>query len=1665
MLPADSERTRQLIVERLPGLIAARNEASGTSYPDIADYAIAKELNLSRADVREAIQTLEGEGSVRAVTRSGQYGDFLTVRPAPAHHADGNAPPPPPRYTGPLPQGAELLPAWPVLNALEDIEARLINAGIYETFVEPEAIATAAQLELGETQAALDVLEAAFLVLRPESGRYRSRIAEVCRLLKHVKQRWQDDQLATDPYLVRSLRVFFQPRRRQRRDRPLANELNTLAGQFESRANLRRASVLVKDAIQGAMGANVLLTRVQAEAIQAIGTAYQRRGRDDTSFVVTGDTGSGKTEAFAVPLLTGALQDAMAGIRGVKIILVYPRVRLAANQVERLTHYLAELAERVETPLSIGIQTGETPTELAGEEEWLPFRLFRCPRNECATELRIAVRARKHRHRLECPNSQCGWSYDHYVATREGLEAAPPDVLITTTESLNRWLTEPKWAHIFGLDKASNWAPPRAVVLDEIHLYDTIYGAQVTRLVRRLKHRIEQSMQRWPSEIPDVPGWKSPLLLGMSATIGGPQAFWQRFSGGRAIVLAPAMDDFEPTAAGREYFLFIRPESESRGQRIAVASAAIQSLMVLMHNLPRRMTPSGPKHRGLVFVESLDKLKRLHTDFMDAEEVRRLWKIRIGDSVGAPDAAPGATPPPSFPGFDEGEYWYFDAQDPDQYGRNRPTHGLPPASVAVAPATVSSQTKDVDAALAGDLVFATTSLEVGFDDPSLQVVFQYRSPRNPASFAQKRGRAGRQFGDRSVVATLLSMETFRDAYYFQSPGFLVSPGDYSPPINEDNFFVNRAHGLMAALDAATFERAVKGGRTSTWYVDSGRELRQRLAESRKLSRDAMVEAFRAVTSRLYQKREQGGFDAAWARFLEGLADRDAEHDWVANRSPILPSNLFGSINLPVVNTTLSGVPDTEIALDVGLALGELAPGRVTRRFGQTDLFWLLPRPRNGAVCFVREVSRTDHGFRDESIEELDASIPGFVDRLPLAARALYEGQGGLPTRLCRPESLHLARFGRYAPRAATPDVEWSYCAACDRLAKGGNTPACEGCGGRTARLDHRTNGGLLSYPIVIPETEAYDVVPTPRPLNAVLFATEIYAGYSSENEQDGTSSLLAYQVVYGAEVTYDTRRNGRHLRTYTTRAPDGAGGGPLLYGFKVHAEGLRLEIAPEPFTEVVSDALDALPAGARATLLRARVVFALANAERLESDVFLRRHSAEFVATAVALLSLGDRGAAWRDAATRDRALTAAAHYWTHAQRFSEESLDAYRLFLGREDVVTFVADIVDDKDAELAFAVDCAAHGLEHTLRAIFTIIGGVPDEEVGGVVELATLGTGSPQTIYIYERGEYGNGATRLVHDALRQPGGERSLWRKLWERAALCPVAYEEDFLRWLLRNHAGRLRQGREEMEAVSRSAEAADETERLLREVLGRIHRDQVLAGALGRLLLGRETLAGLELPHVELYLETDAVAREVEERFGRPGTVVEISNAALHAVSERPATFPNLSAARQRFQELYASGHAVDDDAPDLFDPAELPDIDERRTRVDEVRFVTLVERFALSACIDGCPACVAASCTLGSPSLMRHLVSRRLLHELVLGLVGRGAVNLDAARSAAAAVAAVEAIAAERDPGEWVAVVSEDHERFREVWESLAARGLSPFDEVFDLEKGRTFGVFLRHA
>ena len=85
---------------------------------------------------------------------------------------------------------------------------------------------------------------------------------------------------------------------------------------------------------------------------------------------------------------------------------------------------------------------------------------------------------------------------------------------------------------------------------------------------------------------------------------------------------------------------------------------------------------------------------------------------------------------------------------------------------------VSSQDKGLDPG--SEIVIATSSLEVGFDDPNVGAIIQHKSPRNFAGFLQRKGRAGRQSSMRPWTAIVLS-DYGRDRMSFQSYEQLFDP--------------------------------------------------------------------------------------------------------------------------------------------------------------------------------------------------------------------------------------------------------------------------------------------------------------------------------------------------------------------------------------------------------------------------------------------------------------------------------------------------------------------------------------------------------------------------------------------------------------------------------------------------------------------------------------------------------------------------------------------------------------------------------------------------------------------------------------------------------------------------------------------------------------------------
>ena len=333
------------------------------------------------------------------------------------------------------------------------------------------------------------------------------------------------------------------------------------------------------------------------------------------------------------------------------------------------------------------------------------------------------------------------------IFTRKALSSQPPDVLVATTEMLNRSLSfgSPSLRLFIG----KRGSRPEFLLLDEIHTYSGVHGAQIAHLIRRWKNQI------WNKNV---------HIVGLSATLADPNGFFCDLTGlfpHQVEVVAPREEELRD--AGRQYFLALRGDPASKTSLLATT---IQASMLVRRMLDQNLgTPSEGTFgsRLFVFTDKLDLVNRLHEQLRDAEG----WKAdgvarkpqgslallrKLGEQDSQRDKA--------------GQLWRFAETQLITLTRS--------AKVGLT-SSQSSGVGDKD-----DIVVATASLEVGFDDPKVGAIIQHKAPRDAASFLQRRGRAGRDPSMRPWAVVVLS-DYGRDRLAFQAYDTLADP--VVPPIN------------------------------------------------------------------------------------------------------------------------------------------------------------------------------------------------------------------------------------------------------------------------------------------------------------------------------------------------------------------------------------------------------------------------------------------------------------------------------------------------------------------------------------------------------------------------------------------------------------------------------------------------------------------------------------------------------------------------------------------------------------------------------------------------------------------------------------------------------------------------------------------------------------------
>jgi hypothetical protein len=717
----------------------------------------------------------------------------------------------------------------------------------------------------------------------------------------------------------------------------------------------------------GGFGPEFRLARFQVQAAQRIMSSFEAQRSRAT--LVSAGTGSGKTLAFYLPALSriaSHIQADAAGDRWVKALALYPRNELLKDQFAEVYDQArkldATLAGSGRRKILIATLFGDTPKtadHVPGMRKgWRRHstgficEVIRCPKPDCHGDMVWAdVDRTNGREALSCVRCSHRIGSDEIILTRQRMIAESPDVLFTTTEMLNQRLSDRRLRHLFGIGDRCR-RPVELMLLDEVHTYVGAPGAQVAFLLRRWRRLLARPVS----------------FVGLSATLKDGARFFAGLTGlseQASVEIAPSRS--EMVAEGAEYLLALRGDPVSR---TALLSTTIQTAMLMsrMLDAPGQKKSEGVfGERTFLFTDDIDVTNRMYFAMLDAEGRDSFGRV---DQRNHPNGGLATLRRP-MPGRHRklhGQDWQaandighsLQAQDRKLVGR------------------VMSLDPGVGSNL--DIVVATASLEVGYNDPLVGAVIQHKAPRDVAQFLQRKGRAGRTRAMRPWTIAVLS-DYGRDRIAYQGYDALFDPELPLRTLPTGNRHVRRIQAVYASIDYLAQDPAFGTGnawQTLAMPADNGWRQRQQVLATtieRILTVPSELERYTTYLSRALGLDETEIQLLLWEhprplltqvlptalrRLTTNWASKQFPTDYQVRNSPLpefAPANLFSDLNLPEVAIQLPA-PQNGAApaqepwmMPIVQAMRDFAPGRVSRRFGLQHAFerhWLAPTPDQNA---------------------------------------------------------------------------------------------------------------------------------------------------------------------------------------------------------------------------------------------------------------------------------------------------------------------------------------------------------------------------------------------------------------------------------------------------------------------------------------------------------------------------------------------------------------------------------------------------------------------------------------------------------------------------------------------------------------------------------------------
>lgn len=512
--------------------------------------------------------------------------------------------------------------------------------------------------------------------------------------------------------------------------------------------------------------------------------------RQKSGLVVVAPTGAGKSEVFMLPMIYEIARSVISGestSRDPRFVMLYPRVTLLKDQLERIFRYTFLAQRRLIAPASrssnvrsrrqqdiiIGFQfEGIHPENQKTLDDPRVFEngLFRvvetCPICEIG-ELQAQTRSGTEVVTLRCTNTgRCDAEFKTTISKKGHVEVKP-HILVTTEESLSRFFLTPRRAYDDYLRSICG------IIYDEAHLHYALKGAHLFNLIRNIENLQSTDLNR-----PAI------AKIASSATITNPDRFAAKLFDGDEARTVPVHDaaQFDSEPSGLEVLYFL--QSPNQDNSPPPTSTMIQTAMGIGHAV------FNEDKRAILFTDSVDMASRFRTQIQDAESITQLWNFRtvLDNLEYNRQTCPGTDP----------------ARCPDLYAEGECWRGIIGGEICTTPIPIRENPLNINVVSSksrtnywdGQIVVATSSLEVGVDDERIKATLHYRPPRDVFSFIQRRGRAGRNRNDIAYSIMVLGNEA-SDQFYLYRRNRLLSAGSYELPFNPQNAVIAAMHRTLA----------------------------------------------------------------------------------------------------------------------------------------------------------------------------------------------------------------------------------------------------------------------------------------------------------------------------------------------------------------------------------------------------------------------------------------------------------------------------------------------------------------------------------------------------------------------------------------------------------------------------------------------------------------------------------------------------------------------------------------------------------------------------------------------------------------------------------------------------------------------------------------------------